>query len=51
MCKNIMLDNLVCQSPSIMDEGSPALGGGQGTGGDEESDGLVKGESLWDEEW
>ncbi|MBQ0020773.1 MAG: hypothetical protein KBT39_09665 [Bacteroidales bacterium] len=49
--KNVILDNLVCLSLIGGDGGdTPALGGGEGTG-DDDSDGLVKGENLWDEEW
>lgn len=51
--KNVILDDLVCLS-IIGGDGvdAPEAAGGEGSGtGDPESDGLVKGENLWDEEW
>lgn len=51
--KNVILDNLVCLS--IIGGGGvddvPAAGGEDSGTGDPDSDGLVKGENLWDEEW
>lgn len=46
LCKNVILDDLVCLS-MVDDPETPAKSGA----GDEESDGLVKSENLWDEEW
>ena len=45
--KNVILDDLVCLS-MVDDPETPAEAGEDP---DRESDGLVKGENLWDEEW
>lgn len=45
--KNVILDDLVCLS-MVDDPETPAKAGEDP---DRESDGLVKGENLWDEEW
>ena len=48
LCKNVILDDLVCLS-IIGGEDAPEAKAGEDP--DRESDGLVKSENLWDEEW
>ncbi|MBQ0020775.1 MAG: hypothetical protein KBT39_09675 [Bacteroidales bacterium] len=49
--KNVILDNLVCLSIIGGGEGGSEPEAVPGTDPDRDSDGLVKQENLWDEEW